>query len=84
MAASSKASGSDGGFFSKTLTDIEKEVYVEDWSSSSDELGVGEGWSIEKRRLSGGLSDGVDAVEVNNGKLSFVVVPTRGMGIWKG
>ncbi len=84
MAASSKASGSDGGFLSKTLTDIEKEVYVEDWSISSDELGVGEGWSIEKRRLSGGLSDGVDAVEVNNGKLSFVVVPTRGMGIWKG
>ncbi len=84
MAASSESFGSDAGFFSKTLTDIEKEVYVEDWSISSDELGVGEGWSIEKRRLSGGLSDGVDAVEVNNGKLSFVVVPTRGMGIWKG
>ena len=84
MVASPKASVPDERFFSKTLTDIGKGVYVEGWSISSDELGVGEGWSIEKRRLSGGLSDGVDVVKVDNGELSFVVVPTRGMGIWKG
>jgi len=70
--------------FSKTLTDVEKGIYVERWSMSSEELGVGQGWSIEKCRLHGGLSDGVDIVVVNNGKLSFIVVPTRGMGIWKG
>ena len=84
MVASPKAAGWDEGFFRKTLTNVGKGVYVEEWSVSSDELGVGEGWTIEKHRLSGGLSDGVDIVTVNNGKLSFDVVPTRGMGIWKG
>lgn len=71
-------------FYSKILTDIEREIYVERWSITGDELGCGENWRIEKRRLYGGPSDGVDVVEVDNGKLSFTVVPTRGMGIWKG
>lgn len=38
---------------------------------------------ISQRRLTEGLSDGVDLVEVHNGRLSFSVIPTRGMGIWK-
>jgi galactose mutarotase-like enzyme len=42
------------------------------------------GWSIRKRTLRGGLSDGVEIVEVDNGALSFTVLPTRGMGLWKG
>lgn len=36
------------------------------------------------RVLQGGLSDGVQVVEVRAGDLSFTVVPTRGMGIWRG
>jgi len=69
----------------KILTDVEKDVYEEDWRISSKEVPLGDGdWSIEKKRLRGGLQDGVDIVEVNNGRLSFTVVPTRGMGIWKG
>jgi hypothetical protein len=84
LVGSSKVSGRCEKFFLKTLTDVEKGVYVERWSISSDELGIGEAWSIEKRRLYGGLSDGVDIITVNNGKLSFAIVPTRGMGIWKG
>ncbi len=74
-----------GDIFKKTLLDVEKEVFVEKWSISSDDLGMREGgWMIEKRRLYGGLSDHVDIVEVNNGSLSFILVPTRGMGVWKG
>ncbi len=42
------------------------------------------GWSIKSYTLSGGLQDGVQVVEINNGKLCFAVLPTRGMGIWKG
>ncbi len=84
MTASVAACGSGGRFFSKTLTDVERGVYLDSWSISSDDLGVGEGWNIEKCRLCGGRSDGVDVITANNGKLSFVVVPTRGMGIWKG
>jgi len=41
-------------------------------------------WSVRSATLRGGMRDGVDVVEVDNGLLSFSVVPTRGMGIWKG
>jgi hypothetical protein len=39
--------------------------------------------SVVKRTNSGGLSDGVVSVEINNGKLQVDVLPTRGMGIWR-
>jgi hypothetical protein len=41
-------------------------------------------WSITKRTLRGGRRDGVDLIEVDNGALSYSIIPTRGMGIWKG
>ena len=41
-------------------------------------------WSVRSATLRGGMRDGVDVVEVDNGLLSFSVLPTRGMGIWKG
>src|SRR5688572_10202120 len=40
-------------------------------------------WAIHFSRLQGGLSDGVDTIDVSNGKLNFVVLPTRGMSLWK-
>ncbi len=75
-----------GRVFEKVLTDVPKGVYVENWRISGEDLDLGKGdeWNINKCRLLGGRSDGVDVVEVNNGRLSFVVVPTRGMGVWKG
>src|SRR5262245_51377970 len=39
--------------------------------------------SVTMRTWSGGLSDGVVGVEINNGKLQIDVLPTRGMGIWR-
>lgn len=39
---------------------------------------------ILKRRLREGLTNGVDIIEVDNGKFCFTIIPTRGMGIWKG
>lgn len=39
---------------------------------------------IVKRRLYGGLSDGVDLLEIDNGRLAFTVLLTRGMGLWRG
>ncbi|NBD38943.1 MAG: DUF4432 family protein [Verrucomicrobia bacterium] len=41
------------------------------------------GWSVRTTTLRGGLQEGVDVVEIDNGKLSFAVLPTRGMGILK-
>ena len=34
--------------------------------------------------MAGGMSDGVQLVEVRSDDLSFTVIPTRGMGLWKG
>lgn len=38
---------------------------------------------VIKRTYCGGLADGVVAIEIDNGKLQFVVLPSRGMGIWR-
>lgn len=68
------------------LTDVDRDVWSESVRIDEDvlPLGSGQDWSIEKVTLKGGLQDGVDLLTVDNGNLSFHVVPTRGMGIWKG
>jgi hypothetical protein len=68
------------------LTDSRTGLYVEHFHVTHRELGVDapQPWSIEKRRLKGGLCDGVDVVEIVNGPLSVAVCPTRGMGVWRG
>ena len=40
-------------------------------------------YSIRRQTLQGGVREGVDTIVVDNGKLRFTVVPTRGMGLWK-
>ena len=71
---------------SQILIDNDKGLYLTNCNLSSDALGLGGSgnWSIRKNRLRGGLSDGVDQVIVNNGKMSFTILPTRGMGIYRG
>jgi len=67
-----------------TLTDVDQDVYVECFTVGPEDVGgPAAGYRIVKRRVYGGLRDGVDVVEVDNGQLRFVVVPTRGMGIWR-
>lgn len=41
-------------------------------------------WSVRSYTLRGGLQEGVQVVEIDNGTQVFAVLPTRGMGIWKG
>ena len=53
-------------------------------ASSGVTLSGSTGWSVSKRTLSGGPSDGVDVVDLNNGELSISILPTRGMGLWRG
>ncbi|MEI8140891.1 MAG: aldose 1-epimerase family protein [bacterium] len=60
------------------LTDVKTGVWADSYSITKDN------WSITKRTLHGGFTEGVDVIEVNNGALSFTIVPTRGMGLWKG
>ncbi len=66
-----------------TLTDVDQDLFVESIALSPKHVG-GEatGYSVAKRTLRGGLRDGVDVIEVDNGTFRCVVIPTRGMGLW--
>jgi hypothetical protein len=65
------------------LTDVATRTWVESIEIGPGDLGLpDEGWSIRKTTLRGGPGDGVDFIEVDNGALSFSVLPTRGM--WPG
>lgn len=69
------------------LTDVAGKVWQESFSASAKDgpkLAGSDKWSVTKHCLRGGLSDGVDVVELNNGRLSVSILPTRGMGLWKG
>ncbi len=73
-------------FKSWTLTDVRGDVWLDSFSvdPGSLHLPTPHGWSVRKRTLHGGLREGIDLVEVHNGDLSFAVLPTRGMGLWRG
>jgi hypothetical protein len=68
------------------LTDVSSDVWLENFAVDATAMGLGEGypWSVKKHRLRGGRRDGVDLIVVDNGALRFSIVPTRGMGLWKG
>jgi hypothetical protein len=66
----------------KTLTSVSENVYVDAWeitgrvSTSSDAK-----WFVRKSTLHGGKQEGVDIIKVDNGRVQFTVVPTRGMSV---
>ncbi len=69
--------------FRIVLTDVEQNVYKETLLLKSSDItpNCPVSWSIRKQILHGGKQEGVEVIEVNNGKLLFTVVPTRGMSI---
>ncbi len=68
------------------LTDTAHDIWVNSFGISNVEmhLPTRHPWSIRKRTLQGGRRDGIDLIEVSNGDLSFAVLPTRGMSLWRG
>lgn len=69
------------------LTDVDSEMACSAVSvdaNSALTLAGASDWSVSKRTLRGGLSDGVDVVDLNNGALSISILPNRGMGLWRG
>jgi hypothetical protein len=68
------------------LTDAPNDVWLDSFAVSNEtlRLPIPHDWSVRKRTLRGGLRDGVDLIEVHNGALSYSILPTRGMGIWRG
>ncbi len=65
-----------------TLTSVEKNIHLEEWQIKGEDVTPERpDWSVIKQTLHGGKQDGVDLITVNNGKLSFTVIPTRGMSL---
>jgi len=65
-----------------TVLDTEEGVDLDDWSIGPQDIGGGpDGWSVAKHRLVGGKRHGVTVIQVDNGRMRFEIVPTRGMGI---
>lgn len=69
------------------LTDAAEGVWSETFElheSAGLHLAGGSDWSVSSRTLRGGVSEGVDVVDLHNGALSVSILPTRGMGLWRG
>ena len=71
--------------FHQTLTSTERGTHADRWQISHRDLKLSTtaAWSVKKLTLRGGKQEGVDVIVVDNGKLSFTVIPTRGMGVLK-
>ncbi|SVC42221.1 uncharacterized protein METZ01_LOCUS295075, partial [marine metagenome] len=68
----------------QVLTSVKRDTHAESWQLTSADFPSYNGkvrWSINKRTLHGGKQEGVDLVEVDNGRLQFRVIPTRGMSV---
>src|SRR6201996_2972694 len=69
---------------SKVLTDIAANLATANWRVTSAQWAKGgPAWSVELKTLHGGRQEGVQVIEVDNGALSFTIVPTRGFEVWK-
>lgn len=68
--------------FRQVLTSASRGIRTEQWTLTHRDLGLSTAsWSIRKMTLHGGRQEGVEVVVVDNGAMTFTVVPTRGMGI---
>jgi hypothetical protein len=69
-----------------TLTDVHGDVWLDSFAAGNDTLHLPTpfDWSLRKRTLRGGPRDGLDVIEVHNGVLAYSILPTRGMGLWRG
>ena len=68
--------------FRKVLLSAAENIHVDTWDVSGRKITSKQpGWSVRKIALRGGKQDGVDLIIVDNGKLKFTVIPTRGLGV---
>ena len=65
-----------------TLISSTKNVNVGDFTISSNDYSFkGPAWSVKKYTLHGGMQEGVEIIEIDNGKLLIKIIPTRGMNV---
>lgn len=66
------------------LTDVENGINECEFCESAGGTSSADGsWKITQRVLRGGLSEGVTLLEIDNGAMRLMVIPTRGMGVWR-
>ncbi len=71
--------------FRQTLTSVSRNIHLDTWQVTHRDLDLktSAAWSVQKYTLHGGKQEGVDVIVVNNGRLTFTVIPTRGMSVAK-
>jgi Domain of unknown function (DUF4432) len=69
--------------FRQTLTSAARNLRLDTWQLTHRDVGFESAapWSVRKYTLHGGKQEGVDVIVVDNGRLAFTVVPTRGMSV---
>lgn len=70
--------------FQAVLTSARRNVRRGDWQLTHRDLRLAEAttpWSIRQRTLHGGRQEGVELIEVDNGRLRLTLIPTRGLGV---
>ncbi len=69
------------------LTDVDERIWLDthriERPTEPTPSGTGNSPSIDKWTIRGGPGDGIDVVDVDNGRFSVSILPTRGMGLWK-
>lgn len=74
------ALGADWAPIRKTLISVKENIRVRDWRYQAT-TPSGKTISVTKSVLHGGKQEGVDVITLDNGQMTVVVVPTRGMSI---
>src|SRR5262245_31583776 len=69
--------------YRQILTSVERGIHLDSWQLTARDVETNSTarWSVRKRTLHGGKQEGVDIITVENGKLTYTVIPTRGMSI---
>ena len=67
----------------KQLTSAQQGIQIDSWAIDQSKLPLPTtgSWHVRKYTLHGGKQEGVDVVEVDNGRLRFLASPTRGMSV---
>lgn len=67
-----------------TLIDVDRDLWIDELRLGPGDVGLQTGdFSLVKRTLHGGLRDGLNVVEIDNGALRATVLCDRGMGLWR-
>src|SRR5258705_6109205 len=67
----------------KVRIDTASNLATANWKTSSAEWAGKTSWSVQLRTLHGGRQEGVQVIDVDNGAMTFTIVPTRGFEVWK-